>query len=252
MKKILILALALFIALSAQAAEKGKTVKYKSGKDDVSGYLAMPEKKGTYPAVIMVHEWNGLNDWVKAQADDLASKGYVVLAVDLYRGKVGKTKEEAQALMQGLSKDRAAEDLKASYAYIETLDETKGQKVGSIGWCMGGGYALATAQILSEKLSACVVCYGFVTTDKKELAPVKAKVLGIFGGKDTGIPVDKTVKPFEAALKENGNKDVEIKVYPNSGHAFMNATNGMNTYNEADAKDAWAKTIAFFGKNLAK
>jgi carboxymethylenebutenolidase len=246
----LFLALGLFATtLDAKPASKtvSRTVTYKSGGEDVSAYLAMPEAKGKYPAVIMIHEWWGLNDWVKQMADALAAEGYVVLAVDLYRSKVATSPQDAQALMNGTPKDRVATDLKSAYAYLETLEEAKGQKVGSVGWCMGGSYSLLAARELGEKISASVICYGRVSQDKAELSSVKASVLGIFGGKDRGIPVE-GVQAFEKELKAAG-RDVELKIYENAGHAFMNPNNKAG-YIEADAKDAWARTLAFFKKTL--
>lgn len=243
----LLLLVLLIAAIPLQAKVVSKTVTYKSGSDDVSAYLAMPEEKGKYPAVIMIHEWWGLNDWIKEMATALASEGYVVLAVDLYRGKVASKPDEAGALMNGLPKDRATMDLKSAYDYLKTLPEVDIAKVGTIGWCMGGSYSLLAAKELGEKLTACVINYGRVSSDKNELRAVKASVLGIFGAQDRGIPVE-SVKAFEAALKELG-QSVELKIYTNSGHAFMNPNNTKG-YNKADAEDAWKKTLEFFKKTL--
>ncbi len=243
----LLLLVLLIAAIPLQAKVVSKTVTYKSGSDDVSAYLAMPEEKGKYPAVIMIHEWWGLNDWIKEMATALASEGYVVLAVDLYRGKVASKPDEAGALMNGLPKDRATMDLKSAYDYLKTLPEVDIAKVGTIGWCMGGSYSLLAAKELGEKLTACVINYGRVSGDKNELRAVKASVLGIFGAQDRGIPVE-SVKAFEAALKELG-QSVELKIYTNSGHAFMNPNNTKG-YNKADAEDAWKNTLDFLKRTL--
>lgn len=244
--------LALFLALllaatPLQAKVVSKTVTYKSGGDEVSAYLAMPEEKGKYPAVIMIHEWWGLNDWIKEMANALAGEGYVVLAVDLYRGKVASKPDEAGSLMNGLPKDRATMDLKSGYEYLKTLPEVSIAKVGTIGWCMGGSYSLAAAKELGDKVTACVINYGRVSSDKNELSAVKANVLGIFGGQDRGIPVE-GVKAFEATLKELG-RNVELKIYDDSGHAFMNPNNARG-YNKTNAEDAWKRTLEFFKKTL--
>lgn len=180
-------------------------------------------------------------------ADALASEGYVVLAVDLYRGKVTNKPDEASALMSGLPKDRAIRDLKSAYAYLQSLSEVNAAKIGSIGWCMGGSYSLTVAKELGEKLTACVINYGRVSGDKTELGTVKASVLGIFGAQDRGIPVE-SVRAFETALKELGRM-CEIKIYEDSGHAFMNPNNTRG-YNKANAEDAWRRTIEFFKKTL--
>ncbi|MDX2130249.1 MAG: dienelactone hydrolase family protein [Chloroherpetonaceae bacterium] len=234
---------------SKSSKVESKGVTYNSGNEKVSGYFSKPKSKGTFPGVIMIHEWWGLNDWVKAMADSLAAEGYAVLAVDLYRGKVGKTREEATELMQGTPKDRVSADLSAAYAFLNTLPETKGRKIGSVGWCMGGGYSLTAANLLGEKLSACIICYGRVTTESGFLKPVAAPVLGIFGGKDRGIPVD-SVKAFAAALNASG-RSAELAVYDSSGHAFMNPNNERG-YNATDANDAWSKTLTFFATRLKK
>ncbi len=247
MKIIVALALLLSMESALQAKTISKMVTYKSGEEEVSAYLAMPEEKGKYPAVIMIHEWWGLNDWIKSMADALASEGYVVLAVDLYRGKVTNKPDEAGALMSGLPKDRASGDLKSAYAYLQSLSEVNAAKIGSIGWCMGGSYSLTVAKELGEKLTACVINYGRVSGDKNELSAVKASVLGIFGAQDRGIPVE-SVRAFETALKELGRM-CEIKIYEDSGHAFMNPNNTRG-YNKANAEDAWRRTIEFFKKTL--
>src|SRR4051812_37791900 len=83
-------------------AAEGKQVTYSSGNDKVQGMLYMPSAKGSFPAIIVIHEWWGLNDWVKEQASKLADQGYVALAVDLYRGKVATTPDEAHELMRGV------------------------------------------------------------------------------------------------------------------------------------------------------
>lgn len=247
MKIIVALALLLSMESALQAKTISKMVTYKSGEEEVSAYLAMPEEKGKYPAIIMIHEWWGLNDWIKSMADALASEGYVVLAVDLYRGKVTNKPDEASALMSGLPKDRAIRDLKSAYAYLQSLSEVNAAKIGSIGWCMGGSYSLTVAKELGEKLTACVINYGRVSGDKTELGTVKASVLGIFGAQDRGIPVE-SVRAFETALKELGRM-CEIKIYEDSGHAFMNPNNTRG-YNKANAEDAWRHTIEFFKKTL--
>ncbi|HSF39286.1 MAG TPA: dienelactone hydrolase family protein, partial [Thermoanaerobaculia bacterium] len=125
--------------------------------------------------------------------------------------------------------------------------EGKGaKKIGSIGWCFGGGWSLATAMLLPDKIDATVMYYGRVETDPKKLAPIKAPILGFFGGKDKSIPVD-NVRAFEKALKDLG-KPVEIHIYENADHAFANASGG--NYNPEAAKDSWTKTTAFLKKNL--
>ncbi len=140
--------LLLILALGAAPAfskVNSSTVHYMSGKDTVSSILFIPAGKGPFPAIIVIHEWWGLNDWVKKNASELASRGYVTLGVDLYRGRVAADPELAHELMRGLPEDRAARDLVAASAYLKSRAEVNPRKIGSIGWCMGGGYSLAAA-----------------------------------------------------------------------------------------------------------
>src|ERR1700684_3685084 len=123
--------------LAAHAADpKTEMVKFPSGKDTIEGYLAVPEKPGRYPAVIVIHEWWGLNDWVKEQTQKIAELGYVALAVDLYRGKTATDPNDAHELMRGLPQDRAVRDLQAGFDYLSARKDVNG-RIASIGWCMG-------------------------------------------------------------------------------------------------------------------
>ena len=150
----------LFIGILAVRADSPKTemVKFPSGKDTIDGFLAVPEKPGRYPAVIVIHEWWGLNDWVKEQTQKIADQGYVALAVDLYRGKTATDPNEAHELMRGLPQDRAVRDMQAAYDYLSARKDVNG-RIASVGWCMGGGYSLQLA-IHQPHLAACVVNYG--------------------------------------------------------------------------------------------
>src|SRR5579862_2774724 len=185
-------AFCLFTALVAVRADapKTETVTFPNGAGTVTGFLATPEKPGRYPALVVIHEWWGLTDWVKEQTEKLAGQGYVALAVDLYRGKVTSDPEEAHELMRGLPDDRALSDLKAAFDYLSTRKDVDRGRIGSIGWCMGGGYSLQLA-IHEPRLAACVVNYGALPTDPQELQQIGAPVLGNFGALDRGItPAD--------------------------------------------------------------
>lgn len=223
-----------------------RSVTYKSGSETIQAYLASPRSKGTFPGVVVIHEWWGLNDWIKGQADALAKQGYVVLAVDLYRGKVAKEVMEAHELSRALPEDRALRDLKASFAYLRGLPQTRGKRIGVIGWCMGGGWSLTLA--MSEpRLSACVIYYGRLLTDEAALKRIPCPVLGIFGDRDRGIPVE-MVRAFESELKRLG-KRVEVHVFPNVGHAFANPNNRQG-YNAEAAQRAWQITLDFLKRTL--
>jgi carboxymethylenebutenolidase len=232
--------------LAARAADpKTEMVKFPSGKDTIEGFLAVPEKPGRYPGVIVIHEWWGLNDWVKEQTQKIAEQGYVVLAVDLYRGKTATDPNEAHELMRGLPQDRAVRDMQAAFDYLAARKDVTG-RIGSVGWCMGGGYSLQLA-IHQPRLAACVVNYGALPTDPNDIQQIGAPVLGNFGGQDHGItPAD--VKAFQKSLTALG-RYVDIKIYDDAGHAFENPNN-QTGYKPADAADAWARTIAFLKKAL--
>lgn len=113
-----------------------------SGKDSVAAYIAMPEGEGPFPALIVIHEWWGLNDWIKSTTDDLARNGYVSLAIDLYRGSIAGSAEEAHELMRGLPEDRVTKDLKSAFRLLTKKKLVDPERIGSIGWCMGGSYSL--------------------------------------------------------------------------------------------------------------
>ncbi len=245
--KYVILILVLVLAQISFAAE-GKQVTYKSGDENVSGMLYQPAGKGPFPAIVVIHEWWGLNDWVKEQASKLADQGYVTLAIDLYRGKVATTADEAHELMRGVPSDRATKDLLAAASYLRSQKNVNPKKVGSIGWCMGGGYSLDLA-ISDPQLAAAVINYGHLASEYGTLKKINAPILGLFGGKDRGIPVE-DVQKFADQLKKLG-KSVEIKIYPNAGHAFENPNN-KEGYRAGDAADAWDRTVKFFAQSLKK
>src|SRR3954467_11358671 len=135
MKSILVCCVLMLLEFSALAATP-KDVTYKSGSETVHGIVYTPAGKGPFPALVVIHEWWGLNDWVKDQASKLADEGYKTLAIDLYRGKVAGSPDEAHELMRGVPEDRSARDLRAAFSYLELQSDVKKDRIGSIGWCM--------------------------------------------------------------------------------------------------------------------
>ncbi len=233
------------LALTAAARGDRSTVTYTSGADQVKGYLARPSGAGPFPALVVIHEWWGLNDQIKEVADQLAGEGYVALAVDLYRGRVTTDPTEAHELMRGLPEDQVIRDLKAAVTYLKRRSDVRGDRIGSIGWCMGGGYSLALAMHQPD-LAACVIYYGRLATDTKLLSEVRAPVLGLFGEEDRGIPPS-AVRTFERDMKKLG-KESQVYIYPGAGHAFANPTSP--SYRKAASDDAWKRTRAFLEKFL--
>src|SRR5438128_5833861 len=247
MRSMFLLAIVTVFSLAAFAAG-GKSVSYKSGEETVQAMLYTPAGKGPFPGIVVIHEWWGLNDWVKEQASKLADQGYAALAIDLYRGKVATTPEEAHELMRGVPEDRATRDLHAAVEFLKSQKNVKKDRIGSIGWCMGGGYSLDVA-LQEPTLTAAVIHYGHLATDPEQLKKINAAILGIFAAQDRGSPED-DVKKFEQTLKQLG-KEVEIVIYPNAGHAFENPNNKAG-YRAEHAADAWKHTVDFLAGTLKK
>jgi carboxymethylenebutenolidase len=240
--------LAVFLfAVSAFGAD-GKSVSYKSGDETVQGMLYTPSGSGPFPGIIVIHEWWGLNDWVKRQASKLADQGYAALAVDLYRGKVATSSDEAHELVRGVPDDRAKRDLHAAFQYLVSRKYVKPNRIGAIGWCWGGGYSLEVA-LQEPTLAADVINYGHLATDENALKNISAAILGIFGAHDKGIPVV-DVKQFQKTLQSMG-KRVEIKIYTDAGHGFENPNN-KDGYRAEDAADAGKRIVTFLADTLKK
>jgi carboxymethylenebutenolidase len=231
-------------------AIENKTVNYYG---NTTGYLAYPspnqnnqEKK--LPAVVMIHENKGLNDYIKDSANILAKSGYVVLAVDLFNGEISNDQDRSRELTSTIRENPniAIQNMKSAVGYLGSLENVNASRIASIGWCFGGGQSLQLA--LNSKdhpLSATIIYYGVpLTNDIKALSNIQWPVLGIFGGKDTAIPVD-TVKQFQQALTQLGIKN-EIYIYPGVGHAFANPSNPNYASNET--ADSWKKTLDFLNK----
>jgi len=225
---------------------KTEDVTFKSGAETVGGYLARPDSAGRHPALVVIHEWWGLNDWVKEQAQQFAEQGYVALAPDLYHGKVASDPATAHELSRGMPQDRAVRDLKAAFAYLAARNDVDKAKIGSVGWCMGGGLSLQLA-VNESRLAACVVNYGAMPTDAADIQKIHAPVLGNFGAEDRGIPPD-AVRAFEKAL-QGGGKSGDLKICDGAGHAFENPNNKAGYRAEA-AADAWKRMVEFFNRTL--
>jgi carboxymethylenebutenolidase len=211
--------------------------------EQTKGYLAKPSVQGEFPAIIMIHEWWGLNDNIKEMAEKLASHGYIVLAVDLYNNKVGTTSEEARQLINSFDSESGINNMNSAISYLKTEYST--ENIGSIGWCFGGGQSLNLSMNNSD-LDATVMYYGQVSTDSQKLSNISWPLLGIFAEMDKGIPVD-SVKKFQTQLDDLKITN-EIIIYPGVDHAFANPSG--ERYAPEESKDAWQKTIKFFNENL--
>ena len=217
------------------------------GPAKLTGYLAVPQGKGPFPALVVIHEWWGLNDQIRAAAADLAKAGYAALAVDLFRGTLAKSPEEAKKIVMGLDASQAISDLQEAFQFLSSRPYVKKGKVGSVGWCFGGGYSLGLA-ISQPDLAACVVYYGRLESDTAKLSRIRSPVLGFFGKDDAGIPVA-AVNGFEAAMKQAGRR-IETHIYPGAGHAFANPTR-TDAYRPEATKDSWGRMMKFLSSTLA-
>ena len=243
---ILGIAVLFFAAGAAAKAAKTETVSFKSGDETVSGYLATPGTPGRHSALVVIHEWWGLSDWVKEEAQKFADQGYVVLAVDLYRGKLTADPKEAAIMSRELPRDRAIRDMKSGFEYLASRPDVNKAKIGSVGWCMGGGYSLQLA-VNEPRLVACIVNYGATPSDAATIAAIRAPILGNFGADDTAYKPE-TVRQFEGAMKAAG-KSIDVKIYDGAPHAFENPNNKDGYRPEATA-DAWKRMIDFLSKTL--
>jgi len=235
------------LAEPRQAVESERFAYAEVDEEVVYGYFAAPANMiEPLPAIIVIHEWWGLNDNVRAMADRLAGEGYIVLAVDLYGGKTAEFAQDARKLMATIveNPDPAADNIRQAYQFVTTA--ARAPRVASLGWCFGGGWSLNAAMLLPDELDAAVIYYGQVTDDEDKLRQINAPILGLFGAEDTGIPVE-SVQGFEAALQRL-RKSHSIQIYPGAGHAFANPT-GRN-YNAEVAEDAWQRTLEFLDQNL--
>ena len=225
---------------------KTRTVSYRSGSETVKGFLAEPQSPGKHPALVVIHEWWGLTPWVKQQTAKLAAHGYVSLAVDLYRGQVTTEPSVAHQLARGLPHDRAVRDLQAAFNYLAAQPNVDKNRIGSIGWCMGGGYSIELAEV-EPRLAACVVNYGALPADADTIQKIHAPVLVNSGAEDKGI-TPQMVHQFQAAMKA-ASKHVDAKIYAGAAHAFENPDN-KEGYRPEAARDAWQRIVSFLAQTL--
>jgi carboxymethylenebutenolidase len=239
---------------NADVQLENKTVDY---FDQAHGYLVFPSKSNAnnsesssnmkLPGVVMIHENKGLNENIKNMANLLAKNGYVVLAVDLFKGEVTTDRNRSSELTQQIRDNQnvANSNLKSAVKYLSSLPNVNPEKIVSLGWCFGGGQSLQLAlNSQDHPLAATIIYYGRLVTDNATLTSIKWPVLGIFGDQDMSIQVD-MVKAFESALKSNGIPN-EIYIYRGVGHAFANPSG--DNYAPKETQDAWQKTLSFLKK----
>jgi carboxymethylenebutenolidase len=214
---------------------------------DTEGYLAQPLGEGPFPALILIHEWWGLNQNIKDLADDFAEQGYVALAVDLYDGVSADSSDKAGELAGMVRENTSAafENLTAATSYLQTLPEVDGEKLASVGWCFGGQWAYNMAAN-NMGVDASVMYYGRFSMED-DLSMMRADILGHFGEEDRSIAID-DVREFEAKLQTLEGEH-SVFIYPNAGHAFANEDNE-DAYNDEAAQLAWQRTMDFLSREL--
>jgi carboxymethylenebutenolidase len=195
----------------------------------------------------VIQEWWGLVDHIKDVCDRFAAEGFVALAPDLYHGKTTKSPDEAGRLMMAMRIDEAERDLSAAVEYLSTLDSTTSEKVGVVGFCMGGALSLYTAT-KNSNVGACVVFYGGHPKVKPDLPNLHAPVLGLYAEKDRSV-TPALVRELERQIRELG-KQIDVKIYPGADHGFFNDTRP-EVYNAEAAADAWGRTVEFLRKHLS-
>lgn len=227
---------------------QGLAARYVPGDDDTQGYLAVPEGEGPFPALILIHEWNGLNDRVRQVADAFAAQGYVALAADLYRGRTGGNRDENMALVQEARGNMEAviANLDAAQQFLRARPDVTG-KIGVMGWCFGGGMALSYG-LGGEYHDATAIFYGSLVDDPEVLRALSHPVYGTFAANDQGIPVDQ-VERFAAALDALGI-DNDIHIYDHVNHGFWLRVDEDPETRREPAQHAWDRLLAFLSTTL--
>ncbi len=243
------------LLLPSPLFSQGKTITYgeQNGKA-IKGFIAYPKSKATagkkLPALILIHEWWGLNDDIKRKAATFAEEGYVALAVDLYGGKSTTKPAEARELAGAVRKDMQAAfaNLEAAVDYLKKDPLVNPQKIASLGWCFGGGWSYQMAKNNLDVVAS-IIYYGFFNP-QDDLQQMRALILGHFADKDRAIKID-NVKEFQAKLKTL-NGDHEIYIYPNTQHGFASREGENPNYNSQEAAKAWERTLDFLNRYVKK
>jgi carboxymethylenebutenolidase len=250
----------LLFGLAAGCAEKSSpppraiettSVTYPAGEETARGELFRPATEPPFPAVIVVHNDSGLTPAIKDNARRLAEKGYLVLAVDLYRGeKVKDDVEEAHIMDRAMPEERTLGDLRAAASFLTGHSDVRPGGIGIVGWGSGGGYALDAA-VADDRVRAVVTCYGRLRTTPEGLKGLKAPVLGIFAGKDEGIAPE-TIAQFKQAMSQAGKRLAGAVTYAGSDHGFLELTGKEVSNPSADVLDVWVRIEAFLAAELPK
>jgi len=226
----------------------GADVQYVDGDPSTVGYLAVPEGEGPFPALIIIHEWNGLVDRVRQVADDFAAEGYVTLAADLYSGRTGSNPDENMALVQEAmgAMPAVVANLDAAVAYLKARPDVTG-RIGAMGWCFGGGIALSFG-LDGASHQATAIFYGRLVDDPEVLAGMDHEVYGTFARLDRG-PSPEQVDAFETALRSAGI-DHDLHIYDDVNHGFWLHVDQDVETRSAAALDAWERLKSYLDRTL--
>ena len=226
----------------------GEWVKIKKGKETIRAYVAYPERGTKAPAVIVIHEIFGLTDWEPTVADRLAKEGFVAIVPDLLSSKHGQTpkdQDEGRKLVGELEPERVTADLDATYAYVNGLPAVEKGRIGTIGFCWGGGQSFRYATN-NPNLMAAVVAYG-PAPDTASIKRIKAPILGVYGENDERINAN---LPEVAAKMQSAGKTFSYEMYPGTGHGFLKP--GRQGYDTPERERAWQRILEFYRARLGK
>ena len=238
-------------AISGQApAPSGRHVAYFAADEATRGYLAVPDGEGPFPAVILIHEWNGLVDRIRQTADAFAEHGYVALAADLYSGRTGSNREENISLMRKARSDEQAiiDNLDAAVDWLKANTNTTG-RIATVGWCFGGGVALSYA-LGGQEHEGTAIFYGSLIDDPEQMRHVHHEVYGTFAAEDTGIPIDE-VKAFVTAMRAAGIEN-DVHIYDAVNHGFWLHTERDPDDARPAAAHAWERLRAYLDRSIGR
>lgn len=225
-----------------------QNVSFPSKGQTAHGYLALPDD-GNGPGVIVIQEWWGLTDHIRDVADRLAAEGFVALAPDLMGGWITHDGTEAAQMMSDLPAETGADLLAGAVEYLLALDAVTSHKVGTIGFCMGGGFVLALAAQQGEKIAAAVPFYGVGQGVPESYTGVSASIQGHYAEHDAFYPVEQA-RAQEQQIRQESGADVTFYYY-DAAHAFHNDENPAGNYRKEAAQLAWSRAVGFLKENVS-
>lgn len=228
------------------AANTGRMIEFAANGDHAPGYLVQPDGDGPFPAIVVIQEWWGLDDHIKDVAERFAAEGYIALAPDLYRGEVALEPDDARRLAMELELDQALVDIQGAVNYLIALDNVAPKKAGVIGFCMGGRLTMLMSYRGTDVGAAVSFYGGGLEPSDDDLRAISVPLLGIYGEKDQGIPLDR-IHAWDRKLDEF-DKVHEIHIYDGAEHAFFN--NERPAYHPEAAADSWERTKAWLARYL--